>query len=321
MKISPQIRALETLKAEEMAIKSLKKSIDSSFVKIIELIKKREGNIILTGIGKSGFIGEKIAATLTSLGNRSIYLHPVEALHGDIGIVSSGDILIALSNSGESEEILKLVRHLKKEFNTKVISLTKSKKNSLGKISDQVIEIKVKKEGCPLGVAPMASTTATLVMGDMLAAALISPDEFKEDNFAKFHPGGGLYLSLKLVNDIMKTDSKIPFVFEDSKFQNILKEINKKKLGMTGVLNNKNRLRGVITDGDIRRFLVNNTEIKNVTAKTIMTANPRCVSRNASLKEALTLMEKFKITTLFVVENKNKPVGVIHIHNILERSI
>ncbi len=313
-------RAIYTLKAEELALKSIKKSLGTSFFKIIEEIKKREGNIILTGIGKSGFIAEKIGATLTSLGHKSSYMHPVEALHGDVGFVSPGDILIALSYSGESAEIVKLVKHLKEDFKITIISLTKNKKSSLGKISDRVIEVQVKDEGCPIGVAPMASTTAMLVMGDIIASALTSPEEFKKDNFARFHPGGGIALGLKKVSEVMKNGENIPMVKINADFPTVLQEINVKKLGITGVRDDKNKLKGIITDGDIRRFLIKNHSFLRITAKDIMTVSPKCISKDISLKEALSKMEKYKITTLFVIDNKKNPVGVIHIHDILEKN-
>lgn len=320
MNSEPINRALNTLAAEKKAVNGLKKTLNKEFIEAISFLKNRSGKVILTGIGKSGFIAQKIAATLTSLGQSSVYLHPVEAMHGDIGVISEGDVIIALSFSGESPEIIKLIKYLKKDFGTKIISITNSRKNSLGKLSDKVIQIKVDDEGCPVGVAPMASTTAMLIVGDMIAAALTSPNNFKKDNFARFHPGGGLAMSLKPVESIMRKREEIPMVKENSNFKLILSEMNKKKMGITGVLNIKNKLTGVITDGDIRRYFLSHENIKGITAIDLMTKTPKNITKNVSLKDAIELMEKYKITSLFVVE-KNKPLGIIHIHDILEKSI
>lgn len=285
-----------------------------------EIIKKRQGNIIIIGIGKSGFAGQKIAATLTSLGQRAFFLHPIEAVHGDVGMLSKDDVILAISFSGESKEIVNIATYIKSLFNVPVVSLTNNKKSLLAKLSDCCIEVKITGEGSPNEMAPMASTTATLVLGDMLAAALIS-DDFKNDDFARFHPGGLLGLRFKKVKDFMRIDKNVPIVKESDIFQKVLKEINSKKIGATGVVDLNGKLSGVITDGDIRRFLIALTkDIKMVQARDIMTGSPRHIKENDSLEMALAQMEKFKITHLFVAGEQMNPVGVIHIHNIIENT-
>lgn len=284
----------------------------------VKTINDREGDIIVTGIGKSGYIGQKIAATLTSLGQKAIFIHSVEAVHGDLGALSEGDTLIAISFSGETKEVVKLVKYAQKHFGVSVIALTKSKNSSLGKLSDVVLEVNVKEEGSPNGLAPMASTTISLVLGDMLAAALVK-NTFKDHHYAKFHPGGSLGMKLEMTKNLMR--SNIPIVAEKDKFSEILKEINKKKVGATGVVNKAGKIVGIITDGDIRRLLLKDLGVENVQARDFMTKNPKYINETDSLESALVKMEKYKITHLFVVNSLQKPVGVIHIHDIIEGAI
>jgi arabinose-5-phosphate isomerase len=314
-------RALETLKAEEQALKSLRKALDKTFVPAISILSSRAGRIIVSGIGKSGFIGMKIAATLTSLGQQATFLHPVEAIHGDLGFVSPGDVVIVISFSGESSEVIKLVKYLRRDFSVQVISITKSPSSTIGKLSDAVIEVPVKTEGSPHGVAPMASTTATLVIGDMIASALTSPKDFKKDQFARLHPGGGLSLTLNKVKDFMMKGNAVPRVADSTSFSEALKVMSDKKLGTTGVVDKRGKLVGIVTDGDIRRYLISTKFDPEVRVSQVMTKNPKTITSESTLKEALELMEKYRITTLFVKNSKDKIEGIIHIHNIVEGNI
>ena len=316
--LTTPIKARQVLNAAQSALAKLNDSL-SNLEKCVELVKKRQGEIIITGIGKSGFIGQKIAATLTSLGQRASYLHPVEAIHGDIGALSEGDVLLALSFSGESKEVVKIVSYAKKNFGVSVIAFTKSKHSSLGKIADVVVEIKIKSEGSPNEMAPMASTTATLVLGDIFAAMLTEKD-FTDKSFARLHPGGSLGLRMNKVKDFMRTSKSLPLVSESDSFTKILKSMSIMKLGATGVVNSRGSLVGVITDGDLRRLLLRNQATKDIQAEDIMTRNPKYAEESDSLESALSQMEKFEITHLFAVNKKMKPVGVIHIHDILEKT-
>lgn len=314
MKNSFTTRAKQVLKETQRAIARLDTSIPA-LEDGARLLCERKGTIAVTGIGKSGFIGKKIAATFTSLGQRAVFLHPVEAVHGDIGFLSKGDVLIALSYSGESKEVVKITAYAKKQFSVQVIALTKSRTSSLGKLADVVAEVHTISEGSPNGQAPMASTTATLVLGDMLAAMLVD-NTFKDQHYAQFHPGGALGLNLKKVRDVFETDRSVPFVLEKDFIGTVLEEMTQKELGITGVLNTRGKLVGVITDGDIRRALLRNADMRAITARDIMTKEPKHVRDTMSLKEALSEMETHRITSLFVIGAQSRPIGIIHIHDI-----
>lgn len=318
MKKSYSTRALSTLKASQSALTHLAKKGDQ-LKAAVDLISKREGDIVITGLGKSAFIGQKMAATLTSLGHRAVFLHPVDAIHGDIGALSENDVLIALSFSGETKEVVKLAQYAITHFGVSVVAITKSKETTLGKKAEVCLEITIKEEGSPHNVAPMASTTAMLVLGDMIASAL-TDETFEEKHFARFHPGGALGLRLKKAKDFAVTGDSLPFVKEKTSFLDILKEINEKRLGVTGVLDSKNKLIGIITDGDIRRALMRNFNISSMLAGDIMTRTPKCILDSDSLECALSLMEKHKITQLFMVDKGNKPLGIIHIHTIIDQT-
>lgn len=312
-------RALVTLKSASNALKSLKKSIHK-LEPAVALLKARKGNIVVTGVGKSGFIGQKIAATLTSLGHRAAFLHPVEALHGDLGTVGEGDVVIAISFSGESQEVVRLIKYLKKDFNVEVLAITKNVSTPLGKLATIVLPLFIKDEGCPLGVAPMASTTATLVLGDMLAAALTEPKDFKKTHFARLHPGGGLALSLRTVGEVMTKGIGVPLVDESANFTMALVKMSEKHLGVTGVVHKSGNLAGIVTDGDVRRFLISKKFSIGAQVGLVMTKNPKTTESGMTLKDALALMEKYRITSLFVLRAK-KPIGIIHIHDIIEGNI
>jgi len=311
--------ATDTLNKEISALNNIENIISKKdFSDIINLLRNRKGKIVVTGIGKSAFVGMKISATFISLGHESVFLHPVDALHGDSGIIKKNDIILALSSSGETKEIINLIIFLKKAFKIQVLAITNKKGSALFKISDFNIVLDIKDEGCFLGIAPMASATATLVVGDVLASVMTSFATFTKKHFLKFHPGGGLNLELKQVKDIMLTKKLIPIINHNSNFKETLREISKKNFGITAVIDKYKTLIGVITDGDIRRFLLDRSNLDNIKASDLMSLNPKSISKNSSLKEALDKMEKFKITVLFVCDEKNKILGIVHMHNILE---
>lgn len=314
-------RVFVAFSAEKEGLRGLTRAIAKDFPKAIEILKNRGGKIIVTGVGKSGFIAMKIAATLTSLGHGAFYLNPLDALHGDAGMIREGDVLIAISFSGESPELLKLLRHLKKNFGVSVVCITGRKASSLARTSDAPIHMNISKEGCPLGLAPMASTTTSLVVGDLIAAALTSPADFHKEHFAKFHPAGSLGLSLKKVKEIMTKGGELPRVPEDALLSNALKEITEKKLGITAVVDEKENLTGAITDGDIRRILMKYDNPKKIAVKNIMTKKPKSIDEEETLRGALTLMEKHKISSLFVTNGTKKLKGIIHLNDILDGAI
>ncbi len=315
-------RAEFTWKQEAAAVNALAKLLrEKSFVRAVNMLASRQGKIITTGVGKSGFIAMKAAATLTSLGHPSFFLDSMAAMHGDAGMVRNGDVVIAFSFSGESVELGKLLKYLKRSFSVNVIGVTGNKSGTLAKISDIALFLHVKKEGCPLGLAPMASTTASLVVGDLLASALTVPETFKKEHFAKFHPGGSLGLSLKRVKDVMTGKEHISLVISNATFGQALQNTTRSNLGVIGIVDRDGRLVGVITDGDIRRILLKNDQPKEVAVRKVMSSSPKTIGEDKTLKEALVLMEKHKITSLFAVNSDKKLTGIVHIHQILESSV
>lgn len=313
------LRAQETLSKTKQSIAVLSKIVGKDFSRALSLLKNRQGKIIVSGVGKSGFIAGKIAATLTSLGHQAFYLNPQDALHGDIGIISSGDVIIAMSYSGESAELLKVIRHSKAEFSILVISFTGNRNSTLSKLSDVILSYSINKEGSPLGLAPMASTTTALVLGDMLASALTSPHSFKEKHFAKFHPAGYLGLNFISVSKVMKKGKDLPHISEKVTFVRALEEVTRKRMGVVAITNVTGKLRGVITDGDIRRIILSNKDPKKENVTNLMNRKPKYIRETNTLKDALDIMEQYKITNLFVLGKRNILVGIIHIHDIVSR--
>lgn len=312
--------AKRTLKIEAEAINSLRKRINNDFNTAVELIYKCKGKVVITGIGKSGLIGQKIASTLTGTGTPSFFLHPAEGIHGELGILSKNDIIIAISNSGETEEILKILPTIKR-LGIKLIAMTGGLKSNLAKAADVVLNTSVKEEACPLNLAPTASTTATLALGDALAVALLELRGFKKEDFALIHPGGALGRKLLLrVSDLMHTGNEIPLVERNTKMKDVLLEMTSKRFGITGVIDNAGELIGVITDGDLRRALEKYPDIMEKTGAEIMTTNPKRIEKTALAAKALKIMEEHSITCLFVYENskENIPVGIIHLHDLLK---
>ncbi|RPH51198.1 MAG: KpsF/GutQ family sugar-phosphate isomerase [Desulfobacteraceae bacterium] len=308
---------VEVLKIEAEGILKLIDRIDNSFAEMVELIYKSKGRLIVGGIGKSGIVGRKIVATLNSTGTRSFFLHPVEAMHGDLGIVSKDDIFLALSNSGETDELNVLVPTIRK-IGCKVIAFTGNKNSTLAKHSDIVIDVGVEKEACPLGLVPTASTTALLAMGDALAVVLINKRDFKSSDFRKIHPGGvlGQRLSSK-VKDIMIKDELLPLVYEGVSFHEAVLKTDSGGLGAVLVIRQDDTLSGIITDGDIRRTIAKKRPVHELKAEDIMTENPRTADPDSPAYDALYLMEQFQITVLPITDPGNKILGVLHLHDIL----
>ncbi len=315
-------RAKEVLKIEAKGINLLAERLNDSFLHAIELLYACRGKVVVTGMGKSGIVCRKIAATLASTGTPAFFLHAGEGIHGDLGMVMGGDVIIAVSNSGETEEILKLLPHIKLN-GLKMIVMTGKMESTLAKAGDVVLDVGVREEACPLGLAPTASTTAALAMGDALAVVLLEKKEFKEQDFARRHPGGILGRKLLLrVDDLMKKGDEIPLVKENTPLNEALFEITSKRLGFTGVVDSDGRLVGVITDGDLRRGLQKNRDIFDLQAADLMTRNPKTVPAEMLAAEALHVMEQFPITSLFIQDEMSKsPLGVIHLHDIIKAGI
>ncbi len=315
-------RAKDVLKVEAKGISALGERLNNSFVRAVEMLYECRGKVVVTGMGKSGIICRKIAATLASTGTPSFFLHAGEGIHGDLGMVMEGDVIVAVSNSGETEEILKLLPHIKLN-GLKMIVMTGKLDSTLAKAGDVVLDVGVGEEACPLGLAPTASTTAALAMGDALAVVLLEKKEFKEQDFARRHPGGILGRKLLLrVDDLMKKGDEIPLVKENTPLNEALFEITSKRLGFTGVVDTGGRLVGVITDGDLRRGLQKNRNIFDLQAADLMTRNPTTVPAEMLAAEALHVMEQFPITSLFIQDETSKlPIGVIHLHDIIKAGI
>jgi arabinose-5-phosphate isomerase len=309
--------AIEVLKIEAEGILGLTDRIDGNFSKMVELIFNSSGRVIVGGIGKSGIVGRKIVATLNSTGTRSIFLHPVEAMHGDLGMVCQDDIFIALSYSGETDELNILLSSICK-IGCKVIAFTGNIHSTLAKHSDIVINVGVEKEACPLGLAPTASTTAMLAMGDALAVVLINKKHFKPSDFKKIHPGGilGRRLSSK-VKDIMLTGEAVPKVFAGTSMEIAIDEINRLELGTTLVITKDKILTGIITDGDIRRIIAKKKNIFELAVEDVMTKNPQTVSPDSPAYDALNIMEQYQITILPITNSIEKIEGILHLHDIL----
>ncbi len=306
--------AKNVLSIEINSLEQMSKRITPEFNKIIEEILNAEGRFVVTGMGKSGLVGRKISATLASTGTRSFFLHPGEAYHGDLGMVHSGDVVLAISNSGETEEVIKLLPFLKENGN-KIIAMTGKKGSTLEKHSDYWLDIGVEKEACPLELAPTSSTTATIAMGDALSVALMEARGFKAENFAKFHPGGSLGRKLLTkVSDVMKK-SELPILSTDMKFDEIISIISQGRLGL-GVVLKDEKIISVITDGDIRRLLKNEKEkALQFSAGEFGSSNPLTIDTNEKLVVAEAMMQEKKVTAILVTE-QSKLVGIVHRYDI-----
>ncbi len=315
-------RGRQVLEIEANAILALIDRLDHRFEQAVALLDRCQGRVVVTGMGKSGIIGRKIAATLASIGVPSLFLHPAEGIHGDLGMVSRGDLVIALSNSGETEELLKILPAIKR-LGVPMISLTGNVKSMLAKNSDVVLDVSVKEEACPLDLAPTASTTATLALGDALAMALLEHKGVKPEDFARYHPGGALGKRLLLtVEEVMHGDKAIPTVSPTAPLRDVIVEISSKKLGVTTVVDDAGRLRGVITDGDLRRLLgKGGDDLLDRPAEAVMSPHPKVISRTALAAEAVGLMERHSITVLIVTDAEQRVEGVVHLHDLLKAGV
>lgn len=313
--------ALDVLKTEIEALEQLDQYINDDFVQACELIlANKEGKVAVMGMGKSGHIGNKIAASLASTGTSAFFVHPGEAAHGDLGMIEPGDIVLAISNSGESSEILGLFPVLKR-LNIKIISMTGKPESNMAKLSDYHLQITVPKEACPLGLAPTASTTATLAMGDALAVALLQARGFTAEDFALSHPGGALGRKLLLkLSDIMHTGEQLPLVTPDTLVREALLEISQKGLGMTAVVDGHQHLVGIFTDGDLRRILDKRIDIHSALIGEVMTTNPTTASPNILAAEGLNLMQQKSINGLILCLD-GKVVGALNMHDLLKAGV
>ena len=321
--MSIQETAKKVIRAEAQAVAALSERIDASFEKAVETILYSHGRVVVSGMGKSGLIGQKIASTMASTGTPAFFLHPAEGIHGDLGMIMKGDVVIAISNSGETEELLRILPVIKR-LGAGLIAMSGNPGSTLSRLADVYLDISVSEEACPLGLAPTSSTTATLAMGDALAVALLVQRGFREEDFAIFHPGGSLGKKLLLrVEDLMHSGESIPLVTEDTQMKEALFVITAKGLGVTGVTDLAGNLLGVITDGDLRRALEQGEEILKITAGSLMRRGPKRILRTDLAATALQTMERYSITSLFVFDDDGSrtPCGVIHLHDILKAGI
>ena len=308
-----------TIDREMEALRNMEDSLDNTLSEAVDILMNTKGRVVITGMGKSGHIGRKISATMASTGTPSFFLHPGEASHGDLGMISENDSVIAISNSGETKELSDILVYCRR-FSIPLIAITKNVASSLGKNSDIVLKLPEDREACPLGLAPMSSTTATLVMGDILSANLMVRKGFTEADFKLRHPGGKLGSILRHVSDVMHTGSEMPLIGEDAIMQDALITMSEKMLGCVGVVNKDGDLIGLITDGDLRRWMAPSLISEKVS--NVMTKNPRTISSDALIADAVNVMNNTGrgITNLFIVEDK-KPVGIIHIHDCLRAGV
>ncbi len=315
--------AQKVLDTEARAIQFLKQKIGESFVRAVELLNGCAGKVIVIGIGKSGIVAQKIASTFSCSGTPAFFLHPAEGIHGDIGMMSKSDVALAISNSGETREIIQILPVIKR-WGIPLIVMTGNVHSVLAQSGEVVLDTGVPEEACPLGLVPTSSTTATLALGDALAMALLVKRGFKEDDFALLHPGGTLGRKLLLrVEDLMHTGNEIPLIGDDTPVKEGLLEMTSKRMGVTGVCDRQGMVVGIITDGDLRRALGRGDDVLSKKASTIMTPQPKTISRDDLAATALRRMEEFSITSLFILddEGSRKPVGIIHMHDLLRAGV
>lgn len=311
--------AKDVLKSEAESLLKLSNNIDNNFNEAIEILYNCKGKVILTGVGKSGHIASKIAATFSSTGTPAFFLNPMEGMHGDIGVIMEKDVIIAISKTGETEELLNILPYPKR-LNIPIIAITTGKESSLAKLSDIVLLLPNVKEVCPMNLAPTTSTTMTLALGDALAVALMEKRNFKKEQFAMFHPGGSLGRQLKKVYEVMTPKSEFAIGHENITIKEALELIIKKNKGLCVFVNNKDEITGILTDGDLKRLLLKVDNLLDKKAKDVMIKNPKKINKNSFVLEAIEKMEG-KYTQLVVVDDNNKLSGVIHIHDILSKKV
>ncbi|WP_022849749.1 KpsF/GutQ family sugar-phosphate isomerase [Limisalsivibrio acetivorans] len=311
----------KTIQTEIDALEKIMNGLNGNFVEAVDLIYACEGRVVVTGMGKSGLIGKKIAATLASTGTPSLFLHPAEGVHGDLGMLVRGDLVIALSNSGETREILDILPIIKR-FNIPLVSIVGKKDSTLARKSNCSIDAGVEKEACPLNLAPTASTTAALAVGDALAVALLEKRGFNQDDFAVFHPSGTLGKKLLLkVEDIFNSGDNVPMVTPDTKVSEAVLEISTKGFGCTAVVDENGVLIGILTDGDLRRGLEKYKDIFSRNVSEVYTPGPKKIKKTAMAAKALAVMEEFSITSLLTVDDDGKPDGIVHLHDLLRAGL
>ncbi len=315
--------AKKTFEIEGNAILNLRERLNDNFINAVNIILSCEGKVIVTGIGKSGLISQKIASTFACSGTPAFFIHSAEGIHGDIGMISKKDVVIAVSNSGETDELVKILPIIKR-LGLKLIALTGNKESVLAKNADILIDVSVKEEACSMGLIPTASTAVTMAMGDALAITVLESRGFSEEDFAVLHPGGALGKKLLLmVEDLMHVSDEIPLVLETDSIKEVLIEITSKRLGVTGVSDNEGNLTGIITDGDLRRALERKQDILSAEAKEVMSTSPKTIEKTALAAKALQEMEQHSITSLFVFSATatEKIEGIIHLHDILKAGV
>jgi len=313
--------AREVLDIEASAIQVLSSRLDESFLHALDIILNCEGRVIVSGMGKSGHIARKIAATMSSTGTPAYFVHPGEASHGDLGMITEKDVIIALSYSGESQELMTIVPIIKRQ-GAKLISMTGKTESSLAKVADVHLNAAVDKEACPMGLAPTASTTAALALGDALAVALLDAKGFSAEDFARSHPGGSLGRRLLThVRDIMRSGELVPMVRESAMLSDAIMEISKKGVGMTGIVDAAQHVLGIYTDGDLRRTLAKKLDFNATSIRSVMSANPRCINPDALAVEAVQIMEQHKISQMLVVDEHNKLIGALNMHDLLHAKV
>lgn len=317
--------AQETLQIEGDAILNLKRNLASTnaeqFAHAIELLLGCKGRIVVSGIGKSGHIGKKVAATFASTGSPAFFVHPAEASHGDLGMVTQHDVFVAFSNSGETSELTAIVPIIKRT-GAKLIALTGNPSSTLAELADAHINVSVEKEACPLNLAPTASTTAALAMGDALAVALLDAQGFKPEDFARSHPGGSLGRKLLThVRDVMRSDAELPKTKLDASITDALLEITAKRMGMTVIIDNQDKVVGIFTDGDLRRLIEKNNQFQNTSLKEAMTPNPRTISPDVLAAEAVEMMERHRINQLVVADANGHLIGALNLHDLFAAQV
>jgi arabinose-5-phosphate isomerase len=313
--------AREVVSIEAAAVQALTQRIDENFLRALDIILSCEGRVIVSGMGKSGHIARKIAATMASTGTPAYFVHPAEASHGDLGMIAAGDVFFALSYSGESEELLTIVPVIKRQ-GAKLISLTGNPHSSLAREADAHLDGSVEKEACPLGLAPTASTTAALALGDALAVALLDAKGFGEEDFARSHPGGSLGRRLLThVRDIMRSGERVPAVGQDALLAQAVLEISRKGLGMTAIVDEGRQVLGIYTDGDLRRTLEKKLDISSTPVSTVMSKHPRTIGPDALAAEAVQVMEQYNINQMLVVDADNRLVGALNMHDLLHAKV
>ena len=322
---SPEVNIIKigkkVIRIESQAVSNLENRIGENFRKAVEILLNCKGRVIVSGMGKSGIIAQKIASTLTSTGTAALFLHPAEGVHGDLGAVMKEDVVICISKSGNTEEILRLLPMFRRQ-GVPILAMTGNLDSPLARQSDTALDVSIKEEACPYDLVPTASTTVTLVMGDALAMALFQMRGFSVEDFVQFHPGGDIGKRLLLrVDDIMRTGEDMARVQEDTPLTDTILEITTKRLGATCIMTKNGKLAGIITDGDIRRLMERKHDIWKLRARDIMSRDPKCIESGSLAAKALHLMEEYSINQLIIVDKKMNPQGMIHVHDILKAGI